>query len=118
MISAGSPGSTSTTAKTTTVAKTSVTRAAATRRERNSIIATQASPSCARLSLRAAHPRRRSFPMNARQVELRRRRVLPQPDQVLLPHADLGELEEVAVHGIAGDDLLRFLEQLVALGEV
>jgi len=34
------------------------------------------------------------FPIDARQIDLRRRRVLPQADKVLLPHADLGELEE------------------------
>src|SRR5687768_10671175 len=44
MTSAGSPGRTSTTAKTTTVARASVTSAAARRRERNSSIKAHTSP--------------------------------------------------------------------------
>src|SRR5262249_47142188 len=101
MTSAGSPGRTSTTAKITTVARTSVISAAMRRRERKSIMAGGA-----------------PLPIDACQIRLRRRAVLPQSHQVLLPHADLGELEEEAVDGVLGDDPLRILQKLVALGEV
>src|SRR5262249_51025532 len=62
--------------------------------------------------------KRALFPIHPRQVRLRRRAVLPQAYKVLLPDADLGELEEEAVDGVLGDDALGVLQQLVALGEV
>src|SRR5262249_12837837 len=135
MTNAGSPGSTSTTANTTMVASSSVTSAAASRRERNSsilVVSTGASRSEAKRRDLVPHWRdpsatlrfargdglRPSLPIHARQIDLRRLRVLPQADEVLLPYADLGELEQEAVHRVNRDDALGLLQKLVALLEV
>src|SRR5579871_1162231 len=109
MISAGSPGSTSTTANTTTVARARVTSAAASRRARKSIIIRRLDRSLARrggverpclpqarpLDYAALRSGRRLFPVDARIIAGRARRVLPHALQLLLPDADLGELVEV-----------------------
>src|SRR5262249_47717967 len=103
MTNAGSPGRTSTTANTTIVASTSVPNAGASRRERKSSMSVVA----------RGGGRSPSLPIDPGQVELGGRRILPQANQVLFPDADLGELEEEAVHGVAGDDALRILQELV-----
>ena len=57
-------------------------------------------------------------PLHLRQIVGLDRRVLPQPFELGVPHADLRQLEQEAVHRVVGEDLLRLLEELGALGFV
>ena len=57
-------------------------------------------------------------PLHLRQVVGLDRRVLPQAFDLGVPHADLRQLEQEAVDRVVGQDLLRLLVELGALGLV